>query len=52
MGPESLARAKYHVCKYYDTVGIIDDMRGFVEVLEHLYPSLMSGIVDIYDESG
>ena len=51
-GAEALARAKYNVCRYYDSVGITEDMRSFVEVLEHLYPSLMSGIVDIYDKAG
>ena len=51
-GAEALARAKYNVCRYYDSVGITEDMRSFVEVLEHLYPSLMSGIVNVYDETG
>ena len=51
-GPEQLARAKRNVCQYYDTVGYMEDMKGFLEVVEHLYPKYFKGAVDIYEEKG
>ena len=47
-----LARAKRNVCQFYDIVGYMEDMRGFLEVVQYLYPKYFYGIVDVYEAKG
>ena len=44
----ALAMAKQNLVKEYAVVGLMDDMLGFFEVLEYLFPSMCKGAPHIY----
>ena len=49
---KSLNQAKRNVINYYGAVGYMEDMRGFISVLEERYPFFFNGALKIYDEKG
>ena len=45
---ESLSIAKNRIDRFYKVVGVTEDMISFLRLLEHHYPTMFSGVIDIY----
>ena len=43
-----MARAKYNVEYYYSVVGMTEDMVGFLEVMEYVFPGYFKGAPELY----
>ena len=49
-GEESVARALANVDHHYLSVGLYEDLAGYMEVLEYLMPHIFSNITQVYTE--
>ena len=49
---EALQRAKRNVELYYAAVGVVDDFKGFLSVLEVLLPIYFANSVRVYEQRG
>ena len=49
---QALQRAKRHVELYYAAVGVVDDFKGFLSVLEVLLPTYFANSVRMYEQIG
>ena len=47
----ALQLAKRNVAEHYTVVGILERYREFLQVLDHYFPKLFKGIVELYDEA-
>ena len=47
----ALQLAKRNVAEHYTVVGVLERYREFLQVLEHYFPKLFKGIVELYDEA-
>ena len=45
----ALQLAKRNVAEHYTVVGVLERYREFLQVLEHYFPKLFKGIVELYD---
>ena len=46
-----LQLAQRNVAEHYRVVGVLERYREFLQVLEHYFPKLFKGIVELYDEA-